>query len=190
MSELIVLRAVNAFEQVGDGWTIYGRAVRYGVKETVSDDFGQTWYDEEWEPHAFDRDVAAGGRWVNLLAGHDGLDADVYLGRAKRLETRPDGLYAEVGLEKDHPLAEDARTGRLTRWSVGAAVTRSVVRQDGTKVRMAAGLRHIAAVASKKDAREGEWMAQGDGTGVLAYRGTPKRFPRREEWRRRYPVGK
>jgi len=159
MAELIIERAAGVFEPVGDGWTVYGKAVPFEVPQTVTDD-GLQFYREVFDPAAFDKDVAKGGRWVNLMLGHRGDDGDRFLGRALRLESLADGLYAEVRLHRDHPQAEQARAGELTGWSVGAKVYRSVKQPDGTQRRMLCGLNHIAATAAPQYA----------GAGVLTYR--------------------
>lgn len=144
--ELIIERATTGFEPIGDGWTVYGRAVPFAVRHRVTDD-GVEFYDEEFDPCAFDRDVTKGGRWVNLMVGHRGDDGDRYLGRALRLEAQPDGLYAEVRLDRTHALAEQARAGELTKWSVGARVYDTVTLPDGLRRRVSCGLNHIAATA-------------------------------------------
>lgn len=160
MGELIIERAAaGVFEPVGDGWTVYGRAVPFDVPQRVTDD-GIEYYLEEFDPGSFYRDVAKGGRWVNLMVGHKGDDGDRFLGRAQRLIGELDGLYAEVRLNRDHPQAEAARAGELTGWSVGARVYRTTIQPNGTRRRMQCGLNHIAATGSPQYA----------GAGVLAYR--------------------
>src|SRR5262245_40027519 len=52
MTELIIERSAAALEPVGDGWTVYGRAVPYGLESRVSDD-GRKFYFEEFQPGAF-----------------------------------------------------------------------------------------------------------------------------------------
>jgi HK97 family phage prohead protease len=164
MSELIIERALpdQALEPVGDGWTVYGRAVPYGIGQRVTDD-GAAYYTEEWARRAFSRDAEKGGRWVNLFAGHRGDDGDRYLGRCVELTEKDDGLYAAFRLNRSHPLAEEARAGELTGWSVGAKVFRTRETHRGgdvVKIRELAGLNHVAATASPQYA----------GTGVLVAR--------------------
>ena len=159
-TELVIERSAAAFEPVGDGWTVYGRAVPYDVRQQVHDDGAPYW--EEFDPAAFSRDVVKGGRWVNLMVGHRGDDGDRYLGRAMRLEEAGDGLYAEFRLDRSHPMAEQARAGELTGWSVAARVYRTRILGDGTRRRMQCGLNHVAATPAPQYA----------GAGVLVVRDT------------------
>jgi HK97 family phage prohead protease len=164
MSELLIERAAPALEPVGDGWTVYGRAVPYGVEQMVTDDGGLTFYAESFESGAFSRDVGKGGRWVNLMLGHQGDDGDRYLGRCLTLDERDDGLYPTFRLDRTHPQAEAARAGELTGWSVSAKVYRSQEsrRSDGTKAirRQVCGLSHVAATASPQYAGAGVLVAR------------------------------
>lgn len=165
MSELTIERTLptGALEPVGDGWTVYGLAVPYDREQRVTDD-GMTFYLERFAAGAFDRDIAKGGRWVNLFLGHKGDEGDRYLGRCVALEQRPDGLYPSFRINRDHPQAEAARSGDLTKWSVSARVYRSrrEVKPGGLDVlvREACGLSHVAATASP----------QYEGAGVLVAR--------------------
>src|SRR5262245_8276852 len=92
MSELIIERAAPALEPVGDGWTLYGRAVPYGIESLVRDPGGPD-YSEEFVSGAASRDVNRGGAWINLMVGHDGDDGERFLGRCVALEELVDGLY-------------------------------------------------------------------------------------------------
>jgi HK97 family phage prohead protease len=164
MSELIIERALpdQALEPVGDGWTVYGRAVPYDVDQRVSDD-GKSFYVERFAGGAFSRDSAKGGRWVNLYVGHAGDDGDRFLGRCVQLEEKDDGLYASFRINRAHPLAEDARAGDLTGWSVGAKVfrTRETHRAgDLVKIREICGLNHVAATAAPQYAGAGVLVAR------------------------------
>jgi len=164
MTELIITRALhdNALEPVGDGWTVHGRAVPYGVEQEVSDD-GRTRYVEEFAAGAFARDAAKGGRWVNLMLGHRGDDGDRYLGRCVELEDRRDGLYAAFRINRDHPQAEAARSGELRGWSVEARVYRARAERRGGRdilVREVCGLSHVAATASPQYAAAGVLVAR------------------------------
>lgn len=164
MSELLVVRSLpdQALEPIGDGWTVYGRAVPYGIEQEVTDDgVGRYW--EEWEPGVFSRDVDKGGRWVNLFAGHRGDDGDRWLGRCVALEEQEDGLYPSFRLNRSHPQAEAARSGELTGWSIGAKIFRSrQVQRAGRTVilREAAGLNHVAATAHPQYAGAGVLVAR------------------------------
>src|SRR4051812_38821414 len=116
--ELIIERSAPAMEAVGDGWTVYGMAVPYDVANRVTDDGGTTFYTETFEPGSFARDVAKGGRWVNLMVGHYGDEGERFLGRCLSLEDKPDGLYGSFRLDRANPQAEAARAGELRGWSV------------------------------------------------------------------------
>ena len=167
-----ITRATLPLETVGDGWTLYGQVVPFAKRQHVTDD-GRTFYWEEFDPHSFDRDVSLGGRWANLMVGHHGHEGERFLGRTRALFAETDGLYAEVRIEDTaHPLAEAARSGELTRWSVGAKIyrTRDI---DGVKHRMTCGISHIAATAS----------AQYDTAGVLTVRDKIA-TPRLDHWRK------
>jgi HK97 family phage prohead protease len=166
VSELLIVRALpqETFEPVGDGWTVHGRAVPYGVAQLVRDGVDAEPYLEEFTFGAFARDTAKGARWVNLMLGHRGDDGDRYLGRCIAATERADGLYLDFRLHRDHPHAEEARSGELTGWSVGARVYRSVktVRDDACVVlrRERCGLNHVAATARPQYAGAGVLVAR------------------------------
>lgn len=164
MDELLIERAAPPLEPVGDGWTVYGQAVPYGVENRVTDDGGTTFYAEVFDHGAFARDVAKGGRWVNLMVGHHGDDGDRYLGRCVALEERPDGLYGSFRLDRTHPQAEAARAGELRGWSVSARVYRSheTPTPDGSRLvrRQACGLSHVAATEAPQYAGAGVLVAR------------------------------
>ena len=162
MAELIIERAFDPGElevQRGDGWTLFGRIVELGRRELVRDSADQEPYLERFAPDAFDRDVAKGGRWVNLRVGHYGPDHDAYLGRCLTLEARTDGLYGTFRLDREHPLADAARSGELTGWSVGAKVFRSrrSLDPDGKPVvdRLLCAINHVAATPAPQHAGAG-----------------------------------
>jgi len=159
--------AVEALEPVGDGWTLHGLAVPYDRDNIVSDDGGKTEYVERFAAGAFLKDAMRGGRWVNLMEGHYGDDGERFLGRCVGMKDTVDGLYVDFRLNRDHPRAEEARSGELRGWSVGAKVFRTREDTLGSrvrKVRLRAGLNHVAATP----------MPQYAGAGVLAVR---SRFP-------------
>jgi len=164
MSELTIERELpaGALEPVGDGWTVYGMAVPYDREQRVSDD-GMTFYVERFAPHSFERDVAKGGRWVNLFLGHKGDEGDRWLGRCVALVEREDGLYPSFRINQDHPQAEAARSGELTGWSVSAAVYRSRREHIGgmdVVTREICGLSHVAATAAPQYAGAGVLVAR------------------------------
>jgi HK97 family phage prohead protease len=162
MTELLISRAAPALEPVGDGWTVEGIAVPYGVLHRVTDD-GKAYYREGFTPGAFGRDVAKGGRWVNLMLGHHGDDGDRYLGRCVGLGEEPAGLRATFRLDRTHPQAEAARAGELTGWSVSARVYRSRTEgptEDRAVWREVCGLSHVAATAQPQYAGAGVLVAR------------------------------
>jgi HK97 family phage prohead protease len=163
MELLTITRAMPEMEPVGDGWTVEGIAVPYGVESDVTDDGGTTFYTEVFAQRAFERDAAKGGRWVNLMLGHIGDDGDRYLGRCVSLRESTSGLVAAFRLDRNHPEAEAARSGELTRWSVSARVYRSRREtRDGRAVvwREACGLSHVAATARPQYAGAGVTVAR------------------------------
>ena len=179
MTELMIERAfeVADMDMRGDGWTLYGRIVPFGVRQLVRDAGGEP-YLERFAAGAFDRDVAKGGRWVNLRVGHYGADSDAYLGRCRELEALPGGLYGTFRIEdRDNPLAEAARSGELRAWSVGAKVFRSrhVVDPDGRGVveREQCAINHVAATATPQYAGAGVLVARDHE--VIGRPGTPLR---------------
>lgn len=162
--ELLIERSAAPLEPVGDGWTVEGLAVPYDVPTQVSDDGGATMYWEGFTAGAFNRDVAKGGRWVNLMLGHQGDDGDRYLGRCVSLADSVLGLVAGFRLDRSHPHAEAARAGELRGWSVSARVYRSraVRGGDGREVtwRESCGLSHVAATAMPQYAGAGVAVAR------------------------------
>lgn len=156
----MIWRSMPALEMAtGDGWTVWGPVIPFGRRTKVEDvaragtgDQFVLSYMERIAHHGFDRDIANRGGWVNLMVGHDGDHALRYLGRCIRLEAHKDALYATFRLNRDHPLAEQARCGELTGWSAGAQIyeSRRVVDPDGVEVieRTSLNLRHVAATAS------------------------------------------
>lgn len=165
MTELIIERSLAAqqLEPIGDGWTVYGLAVPYNRDQEVSDDGGVTTYLERFASGAFARDAQKGGRWVNLMVGHAGDDGDRYLGRCVEISERSDGLWTGFRLNRSHPLAEEARAGDLTGWSVSARVYRTRGdRAAGREVRIRelCGLSHVAATASPQYAGAGVLVAR------------------------------
>lgn len=168
MPELIIERAYEVADLDvgrGDGWTLYGRIVPFGVRQEVRDSADGVPYLERFDPRAFDRDVDKGGRWVNLRVGHHGADHDAFLGRCLNLEALPGGLYGTFRItERDHPLADAARAGELRSWSVGAKVFRSqwVTDPDRQRVvnRDVCAINHVAATPAPQYAGAGVLLAR------------------------------
>ena len=163
MSELVIQRdAAAPMETTGDGWTLYGLAVPYGAESLVSDD-GLTFYREVFAQGCFSRDVAKGGRWVNLMVGHTGDDGDRYLGRCIGIQEDSQGLWPTFRIDRSHPQAEQARAGELTGWSVSARVYRSRKESVGGQAvvtRELCGLSHVAATAVPQYAGAGVLVAR------------------------------
>lgn len=155
VDELVIQRSLNVdmLDTIGDGWTVYGRAVPYGVPQRVSDD-GHAYYLEQFERGAFRNSAKTNGRGVRFLAGHD-RDIDVsLLGRCVEVREESDGLYTAFRIFRDHPLAEQARSGELTKWSVGALVKTSQ-KTAGVVLRTWCVLDHVAATPSPQYAGAG-----------------------------------
>jgi HK97 family phage prohead protease len=192
MSELIIERDYDVTDLDvgrGDGWTLYGRIVPFGVRQQVRDTAAGPEYLERFDPGAFDRDVEKGGRWVNLRIGHHGADHEAFLGRCIGLDARSGGLYGTFRVtERQHPLADAARAGELTKWSIGAKVFRSrrVTDPDGREVidREVCAINHVAATAAPQYAGAGVLVARDhqlvDATGRPA-------APLRDELLARFP---
>lgn len=163
MPELMIERSAQPMEPTGDGWTVEGLAVPYEVPTQVSDDGGVTTYWEGFTQGAYTRDVAKGGRWVNLMLGHYGDDGERFLGRCVDLKESAQGLVAAFRLDRSHPQAEAARAGELRGWSVSARVYRSrSVDEGGRRVvwREVCGLSHVAATAAPQYAGAGVAVAR------------------------------
>lgn len=178
MSELTIERTLpaGALEPVGDGWTVYGMAVPYGIEQRVTDD-GVSYYRESFAVGAFARDVAKGGRWVNLYLGHKGDEGDRWLGRCVALTENDGGLYPSFRINREHPQAEAARSGELTKWSVSARVYRtrreSVIGGESLVVRELCGLSHVAATAMPQYAGAGVLVAR-EHEQIIATSSTPR----------------
>lgn len=177
MSELIIDRAAAPLEATGDGWTVEGLAVPYDVPQEVSDDGGASTYWEAFAHGAYSRDAAKGGRWVNLMVGHNGDDGDRYLGRLVDIREERAGLMCAFRLDRSHPQAEQARAGELRGWSVSTHVYRSRGNVDyaGRRVvvREVCGLSHVAATATPQYAGAGVTVAR-DHELIIAPSGTPR----------------
>ena len=187
MSELLINREAPALEPVGDGWTVEGIAVPYGTAHRVTDD-GTTYYREGFTHGAYARDVAKGGRWVNLMVGHHGDDGDRFLGRLVAIRESVEGLVTAFRINRDHPQAEAARAGELTGWSVSARIYRSRTEAgpDPVTWRELCGLSHVAATASPQYAGAGVLVAR-DHVAVVEPSPTPA-LDKIREWLEAFPV--
>jgi HK97 family phage prohead protease len=129
----------------GDGRTLFGRAVPYGVIADVGR------FRERFMPGVFSRQVGAGQvHTVKLFDAHsDRLDGQHPIGRTTSLREQPDGLYGEWHLF-DTSRAEDAlklvRAGEVTGLSVGFSAKGGGTRKadDGVLERLSAHLDHVA----------------------------------------------
>jgi uncharacterized protein len=129
----------------GDGRTLFGRAVPYGVTADVGK------FRERFVPGVFSRQVGSGQvAQVKLFDAHaDRIDGQHPIGKTTRLAEQPDGLYGEWGLY-DTSRAEDAlklvRAGEVTGLSVGFKAQGGGTRRadDGTLERHSAHLDHVA----------------------------------------------
>ena len=101
MSELLIERAAAApLENTGDGWTLYGLAVPYGVESLVSDD-GLVFYREVFQAGCFQRDVTKGARLMANLIERGVQSATVpafpWSVLARLLPLLPAGVLARAG---------------------------------------------------------------------------------------------
>ena len=185
MTQLSIERAIPDLEPTGDGWTLYGRAVPYGIESRVVDP-GAPPYWEEFAQSTFARDVGNGCRWVNLYAGHAGDFGDRFLARCRHAVERDDGLHLEFRIDRERAnpeLAEAARSGELTGWSIKATVYRSRELVRGARrvvLREKAAIEHVAATK----------VPQYAGAGVLVARDheliAPEPTPVRDLWAAKY----
>jgi Escherichia/Staphylococcus phage prohead protease len=133
----------------GDGRTLFGRAVPYGVNATVNQ--GGKSFQERFVPGVFSRQVGSGQiAQVRLFDAHaDRMNGQHPIGKTTRLAEQPDGLYGEWALN-DTTRAEDAlklvRAGEVTGLSVGFKAQGGGTRRadDGTLERVSAHLDHVA----------------------------------------------
>lgn len=139
----------------GDGRTIEGLIVPYGVEETVTDPHTRRTYREVMLRGAFRNAVKAPNR-VLLDFEHYGAIDDVMgsmgslqgtVGHATALEERPDGLYGSFRVLRcadGDKVLELAREGVLTGFSVASRVLRSVRSQAGVMQRVKAHLDRVS----------------------------------------------
>jgi HK97 family phage prohead protease len=162
-TELVIARTYDAAGlEVGDGRTILGRLVPYGVPATVADVDGVP-YREQHAPGAYARAARAAHRFLLNYEHREGvLDQ---LARGVRLDDRPDGLYGEFrafdGAVGDQAL-ELIRSGAAVGLSVQARIPPRSSRTlaDGTIERTRAVLEHVALTSEPSY----------EGAGVLALR--------------------
>ncbi len=146
MSEMLV-RTVRLDGSAVDGRRVFGVVVPYGTATEVSDPGRPGSYREVMAPGVFARSIAERGHKVKLLRDHDRTSV---LGRASRLEERPEGLFAEF-VVSDTVAGNEAlalaRDGALDGFSVGFRPLRHRVDDDGTVVRLEAALLEVSLTA-------------------------------------------
>jgi HK97 family phage prohead protease len=129
----------------GDGRTLFGRAVPYGITADVGR------FRERFVPGVFSRQVGlAQVGHIKLYDAHTKrLDGAHPIGKTTRLAEQPDGLYGEWHLH-DTQAGEDAlklvRAGEVTGLSVGFSAKGGGTRRadDGVLERISAHLDHVA----------------------------------------------
>lgn len=144
----VLLRSTGSLflRDAGDGRTVHGLAVPYGVTAEVSDGYGT--YLEEFAPGAFTRSIAQRGDKVRLFTQHETRRFPI--GRATNLVERPEGLHAEfyVSDTRDgNEALELVRDGVVDAFSIGFASVREQQRGKVT-VRLEAALREVSLVHS------------------------------------------
>jgi HK97 family phage prohead protease len=126
----------------GDGRTIEGRAVPYGVDQIIDDRLT-----ESFRMGAFAHQIRAANR-VKLSRGHISSGGAV-IGRGATLEERDDGLYGSW-LVSATPMGDETlqlvADGVLDELSIGFRAVRSHRRGDGVVVRTRADLVEVAVV--------------------------------------------
>lgn len=165
----------------GDGRTIVGRCVPYGVRSTVRDRPDAPSYTELFERGAFARVCAAPNRVLLRFEHNQGL-ADT-VGHAVELDDRPDGLWgrfraltsggADVALEL-------VAAGVLTGLSVGfVPLTRAPLLSDGTVIRTRCHLDEVS--LCREPAYAGPALAVRDGDPPAMVEPWRDLRPRRDE---------
>jgi len=160
--DLVIARTFEPELELGDGRTIVGRLVPYGVPATVADGDGVP-YREQIAAGAFARAVRAPHRFLLDYEHRAGLLDQI--GRAVGLDDQADGLYGTFrafdGAVGDQGL-ELIRSGAATGLSVLARIPARGSRtlDDGTIERTRAILESVALTAAPAY----------DGAGVLAVR--------------------
>ena len=126
---------------------VEGLAIPFDRPQRVSDD-GVTWYDEEFDPDAFSRQLlqqANIGR-VRFVVEH--RDPELWIGKGIDLKRSREGLVAAFRVDQT-PITEawlwKISDGQLPGLSVEASIYRTEARR-GVQRRMEAWLRHVAAV--------------------------------------------
>lgn len=144
----VLLRSTGSLSlrSTGDGRTVHGLAVPFGVVAEVSDGYGT--YKEEFAPGAFARSIEQRGSKIKLFTQHETRRFPI--GRAVHLEERPDGLHAAFYVSATRA-GDDAleliRDGVVDAFSIGFAPIHQRRRGDVT-VRTEAALREVSLVHS------------------------------------------
>ena len=147
MSEELIRREFQAeLEPSGDGRTLDVRIVPYKTRSRVSDDGGKTFYDEEWLPGAFDRQLIAPNR-VDVLANFEhqqGIAGVVARGTELRDSDQAlEGTFRMLSHSDADKALELVNEGVLTGVSIEAVPLKSI-RENGVMRRAKARLVNIA----------------------------------------------
>ena len=127
----------------GDGRTIHGIVVPYGVTARVRD--GGAPYKESFQRGAFAKTLSERRSPVKLLSQHDPHNP---IGRAVDLQERSDGLYGAFRVSNTRAANDQlelARDGVLDSFSVGFSPVKDIKR-DGVTVRTEVALREVSLV--------------------------------------------
>jgi len=129
----------------GDGRTVYGVVVPYGIVAEVDDGRGP--YREQFEPGAFSRSIGERSAKIRLFINHDSRTR-LPIGRATDLQERHDGLHGAFVVSRtaagDEALTL-VRDGVVDAFSVGFRPIRE--RSDaGIVKRTEAALREVSLV--------------------------------------------
>lgn len=137
-----------AVRSEGDGRTLSGLCVPFGVSANVSD--GGPRYREQFARGAFRRTIAERGSKVQLKVEHPGSKA-LPIGRATVLREDAAGLFGEFRVSRTtlgDEVLELVRDGALDSLSVGFAPISDRRLPDGTVSRTEVALREVSVVAT------------------------------------------
>ena len=145
MSEETVRREYPVeLEASGDGRTLDVRIIPYNIVSRVSDDGGRTFYDEEWMPGAFERQLYAAHRVLVNFEHQQGIQGTVGKGQELRdSDSALEGTFRMLNHSDADKALELVNEGVLTGVSI-EAVPEKTVREDGVMRRVKARLVNIA----------------------------------------------
>jgi HK97 family phage prohead protease len=155
----------------GDGRTLVGRAVPYGVAAQVGN------FAERFMPGAFAKQIASGtiGRVKVYESHHARLEGAPPIGKTAELHERQDGAYGAWPLfstSRADDALELVRSGEVTGLSVGFRATPggSVRGPDGVIERRVAHLDHIVLTHEPAYAEAGVVAVRSEAQPVTSYR--------------------